>query len=74
MRHTHAVDSAKASDFALQDLDWIEVDALTVLRWDGVSPLTASVVSALMSLKIAQSCGVCIAYIERYRRLHKEAA
>jgi hypothetical protein len=74
VRHTHAVDSAKASDFALQDLDWIEVDALTVLRWDGVSPLTASVVSALMSLKIAQSCGVCIAYIERYRRFHKEAA
>ncbi len=57
--HTHAVDKRKAEDLAAAGVTWIEVTALEVLRWDGVSPLALVSWSDLLSKELTAACGIC---------------
>lgn len=62
VRHTHAVDQKKAEDLAAAGVSWIEVTAMDVLRWDGVSPLDVVAWSEFFSNELTRVCGICAQY------------
>ena len=57
--HTHAVDKAKASDFAAAGLPWIEVHSSVALGWDEESPLLIVAADAVTRAGFDAECGVC---------------
>ena len=57
--HTHAVDKAKASDFAAAGLPWIEVHSSVALGWDEKSPLQIVAADAVTRKGFDAECGVC---------------
>ena len=57
--HTHAVDKAKAADFAAAGLPWIEVHSRVALWWDEESPLLIVAADAVTRAGFDAECGVC---------------
>ena len=57
--HTHAVDKAKASDFAAAGLPWIEVHSSVALGWDEKSPLQIVAADAVTRKGFDAECRSC---------------
>lgn len=57
--HTHAVDKAKASDFATAGLPWIEVHSSVALGWDEKSPLQIVAADAVTRSGFDAECRSC---------------
>ena len=57
--HTHAVDKAKAADFAAAGLPWIEVHSRVALEWDEKSPLQIVAADAVTRKGFDAECRSC---------------
>lgn len=57
--HTHAVDKAKAADFAAAGLPWVEVQSIVALGWDEKSPLPIVAADAVTRSGIDAACRQC---------------
>ena len=57
--HTHAVDKAKAADFATAGLPWIEVHSRVALEWDEKSPLLIVAADAVTRAGFDAKCRQC---------------
>jgi hypothetical protein len=57
--HTHAVDKAKAADFAAAGLPWIEVHSRVALEWDEKGPLPIVAADAVTRAGFDAECRQC---------------
>jgi len=63
--HTHAVDKAKAADFAAAGLPWVEVRSIVALEWDEKSPLPIVAADAVTRAGFDAACRQCEEMRER---------